>query len=129
MPQLNWVRYDCATYSHPKMLTLMGMGAKGAKAVAVWHFGLGWSGQHGLGGLIPDYALPMIHGTQADARLLMQVGLWERVDGGWQMHNYHLRNIVGDPDAADRSQRARDAANARWHGKGKRAGHGEADAK
>ena len=111
---LPWVRLDANIASHDKTIRAMGMrGGKGAMCLYV--FALGWAGGQGTDGHIPTAALPMLHGTKAEARILVTVGLWEEVDGGWHIHNFHLRQETSDITAKKREQ-AREAANVRWNG-------------
>jgi hypothetical protein len=89
---LPWVRLDSNIASHDKTLKALGMrGGKGAMAVDM--FALGWSGGHATDGHIPSYALPAIHATAGDVRILVEVGLWdEDPDGeGWWIHNFGHR--------------------------------------
>lgn len=87
---LPWVRMDCNIASHDK--TLAAMGKRGGKAaMAVYMFALGWSGGQGTDGHIPRAALPMVHGTRGDARILEDVGLWIPTEDGWDIHNWAVR--------------------------------------
>lgn len=111
---LPWVRWDSNISSHPKVLAAVA--TRGGKAaMAVYAFGLAHSGGHGTDGHICKAALPLIHGTKADAAILVQVGLWDLDPNGdgWWIHNYAQRQETTDVTEAKREQ-ARAAANARW---------------
>lgn len=117
---LPWVRLDANIASHDK--TLRAIGRPGGKAaMAVYVFGLAWSGGHGTDGHIPTAALPMLHGRTCDARILTAVGLWEDDPhgDGWWIHNYSQRQeLVLVSEVKRRSQRlAAHRTNCiRWHG-------------
>lgn len=117
---LPWVRLDAGIASHDK--TLKALGCKGGKAaMAVYVFGLAWSGGHGTDGHIPKAALPMLHGSPADASVLTRAGLWdEDPEGdGWVIHNYATRQELAlVTEVKRRSQRlAAHRTNCiRWHG-------------
>lgn len=117
---LPWVRLDANIASHDK--TLAAMGQRGGKsAMAVYCFGLAWSGGHSTDGHIPRAALPMLHGTPADALILERVGLWDAdPDGnGWWIHNYAQRQELAlVTELKRRSQRlaALRTNCIRWHG-------------
>jgi len=116
---LPWARLDSNLPSHDKVLELVGVGARGKSAAFVYVCSLAYSVGQGTDGLIRRAALPFIHGTPADARLLVEARLWVPVEGGWQIVNFGTRQAVGmssQVDQAARSEAARKSANARWHG-------------
>jgi hypothetical protein len=102
---LPWVRLDAGIASHDKTLYVMGTRG-GHRAMAVYMFGLAWSGGHGTDGHIPAAALPMLHGTKADAHLLTQAGLWDKDGDGWTIRNYERRQESSEISEAKRSQAA-----------------------
>lgn len=124
MAQLPWVRMDTSIPSHPKVLTLVHDGAW--RALACWHFAMEWCGAAGTAGYVPHYALGAIHARQQDMAKLVEVGLLELAQGGWQLHNYGDRNMA-DEDSVKRSRQAATNASKRWDqrkGKpAKRGGH------
>lgn len=116
---LPWVRLDSNIASHDKTLAALGMrGGKGS--LAVYMFALAWSGGHSTDGHIPAAALPMLHGTPADAATLVRVGLWDECpEGGWNIHNYAQRQELAlVTEVKRRSQRlaALRTNCQRWHG-------------
>lgn len=118
---LPWVRLDANIASHDKTIRAMGMkGGKGAMCLYV--FALGWAGGQGTDGHIPTAALPMLHGTRAEARILEAVELWDAdPDGdGWWVRNWGQRQESHEVTEAKR-ERARNAAMSRWHGPNVRA--------
>src|SRR5437868_7186513 len=59
---LPWVRLDSNIASHDKILALLSdPSPKRWQAAASYMFALGWSGDHGTDGRIPQAALPFVH--------------------------------------------------------------------
>ena len=112
---LPWARMDSNMPQHDK--TLRALGYRGGKAaMAVDVFAICWSVGQGTDGHIPTYALTAIHGTKADAHILVEVGLWDPdPDGdGWWIHNFERRQETSEASEARRAK-ARKAAAARWN--------------
>lgn len=59
---------------------------KGARAL--WTSAFSWSIAQGTDGLIPSDVLRVLDGTKAEAAKLVEVGLWEPVEGGWMFHDW-----------------------------------------
>lgn len=95
MAGLPWIRVDTNVNTHDKILELVGNGAKGKAAGFVYWMSLTYCGGHDTGGVIKKAVLPFVHGTPADARLLVDARLWTPVEGGWEIVNYGNRNVVG----------------------------------
>lgn len=102
---------DCAFTRHPKVMQLVQ--AKAFRAITVYVGGLGYSGENGLAGFVPEAVLPLLHGVKTDAHQLVEVGLWEERAGGWDIHDWgdYQRD---DEHASARTNRARHAAEVRW---------------
>jgi hypothetical protein len=118
---LPWFRADTNFPTHDKVLDLMEHGSKGKAAGFVYWCSLALSVGNGSDGVIKKAALAFVHGTAADARLLVEHGLWEPVDGGWRIKNFGTRQVVGamqqvieDSLAQARSENGRKGAQARW---------------
>lgn len=118
---LPWYRKDTNFHTHDKVLDLVAHGAKGKAAGFVYDCSLGYAVGNGNDGLVKRSALPFVHGTTADARLLVEVGLWEEVESGWQIKNFGTRQVVGasqqvkeDQLRADRSEAGKKGAESRW---------------
>lgn len=112
MANLNWVRVDTNLHSNHKTLELLSQRG-GEHALCVWVFGLGYCGGQGNSGFIPAAALGLMHGRKRDADLLVEVGLWETVVGGWQIHDW-ADYQPSDAESNARSEKAKKAAAARW---------------
>lgn len=118
---LPWYRKDTNFHTHDKVLDLVALGMKGKAAGFVYDCALGNSVGNGGDGLIKRAALPFVHGTTADARLLVEVGLWEVVPEGWRIRNYDTRQVVGmseqvkaDEISQKRSAAGKQGAEGRW---------------
>ncbi|GAA4176429.1 hypothetical protein [Gryllotalpicola koreensis] len=92
---LPWFRADTNFPTHDKVLDLVGLGAKGKAAAFVYFCSLAHAVGQGTDGLIKKATLPFVHGTAADARLLVDARLWIVVEGGWQIKNFGTRQVVG----------------------------------
>jgi len=120
MAGLPWARLDTNLPTHDKVLELVGVGARGKSAGFVYVCGLAYSVGHGTDGLIRRAALPFIHGTTGDARLLVDARLWIPVDGGWTIANFGTRQAAGAAAQSlseARSEAGRRGAAERWKDK------------
>lgn len=136
---LPWVRLDTSMPDHPKIVELVDEhGDAGMAAAFVWCCALAYSGKHGTDGMIRRGQLSRINGRAKHAALLVKVGLFDAVDGGWLIHDYadyqtavnfdavfggSARSNGGKARAAnmsaeERSASASRAAQARWSGGG-----------
>ena len=122
MAGLPWIRVDTNVNTHDKILELVGGGSKGRAAGFVYWMSLCYAGGQDTGGLIKKAVLPFLHGTPADARLLVESRLWTPADGGWQIVNYGTRNVVGasqqaiaDGIRAAQSEGGKKGADRRWN--------------
>jgi len=110
---LPWIRVDAQMMNHPKIARLR---QRRADRLIVTHLAaMMWSGHHGTGGHVPEYALPMVQATRKDANALVEAGLWDPdLEGdGWRIHDWDDYNPSRQ---AIESMRARQRANAlkRW---------------
>lgn len=107
---LPWVRLDTQFATNPKIIEL----ATGKKwrAAFVYVASLAYCGQHGTDGYIPEYALPFIHATKAEANALAEVGLWNMAPCGWDVNGWDEFQISDDA-ARLRRERAQKGGRAR----------------
>jgi hypothetical protein len=98
-------------FENPKLLYLKE--DKKFRAIVVHLEGMTYSGRHALAGFIPKAALRIIGATTADARILVEAGLWDVVAGGWQVHDWDEYQLSAD-DMQVRRDRAQKGAAARW---------------
>lgn len=110
---LQWIRLDTSTFDHPKMLYLSE--DKQYRAIVTHLAAMTYTGKHGLDGFIPRTALRVIGGLPTDAKKLVEVGLWHIAEGGWSINGWDEYQ-VSDDEAKARSDKARKAAQKRWHG-------------
>ena len=112
---LAWIRLDTTTFDHPKMLYLAE--EKKYRAIVLHLSGMTYTGKHGLDGFIPKAAMRALGGTAADAKSLVEVGLWHYSEGGWVINGWDEYQ-VSDAAAQERKEKARKAAQTRWAKKG-----------
>lgn len=112
MAALSWVRVDAALASNPKVLALLAERG-GDHALCVYVFALGYSGQQGTDGFIPTIALGLIHGRARDAALLVSIGFWHDIPGGYEINDWREYQ-PSDEESQKRSDKAKKAARARW---------------
>jgi len=84
---VTWVKIDDRAREHIKQLRA------GAEACWLWACGLMYcNAQKAHDGFIPNEMVPLLYPVRAATKLaarLVDVGLWERVDGGYRVHDYH----------------------------------------
>jgi hypothetical protein len=113
---LPWVRLDANFATHDKVLDLLAK-PNGCKAFVLYVCALGYSGGHATDGHVPSYALPVNHGNERLARLLVDTKLWEYDPrGGYQIRNFAERQEIAAISEAKRIA-GHKAACVRWHGK------------
>ena len=93
---LPWFRMDSNFAAHDKIADLIDrFGAKGKAAGFVYAGAIGYSHDHDTGGLMRRSSLKFVHGTPADARLLVEGDLFIDDELGWRIKNFNKRNGVG----------------------------------
>lgn len=110
---LPWVRLDTQFPSNPKILALVE--DKKYRAAFVYVSALAYAGAHGTDGFLPAASLPFMHATKADAKALVEVGLWLECVGGWEINGY-AEFQPSNAETQERKKRAQAAAMRRWHG-------------
>jgi hypothetical protein len=89
-----WIKLEDQIAHHPKFLKA------GPVASWLWVCGAGYCNKFLTDGFIPAGAVKTLGGIENAGKLaavLVQVGLWEKVDGGYQVHDFHDHN----PTAAE----------------------------
>ncbi len=83
---MTWAKLDDRANEHRKQLSA------GPEACWFWACGLMYANrQKERDGFIPDAAIGMLYPVKSPKRLaekLVAVGLWERVDGGYRIHDF-----------------------------------------
>lgn len=107
---MTWIRLDDSFSDHPKVI------AAGREAAWLFVSGLCYSGRLLTDGFIPTAQVrslgnPFVRSHQAAARRLVEVGLWEDAEGGYQIHDFLQYNpskeeVLQQREAAARRQAA-----------------------
>lgn len=80
---MTWLKVDDSFHAHPKVL------ATDADALGLWVVAGAWSSSNLTDGFVPDHALSrLLPGATDLARKLVISGLWRRVRGGHQFHDW-----------------------------------------
>lgn len=115
---LPWIRLDTNVSANDKIADLVDEhGARGKAAGFVYFCALAYAGGHESDGLIKKAILKFVHGTPADAALLVSSDLWIEAEGGWVIKNYGTRQLVGAEQqviSAERSAAGKKGADSRW---------------
>lgn len=77
-----WFKVDDRLWSHPKFI------AAGNSAAGLWLRAGSYSAFYGSDGGVPMAALGLLGGRVRDAEKLVEVGLWDRADDGYQFHDW-----------------------------------------
>lgn len=96
---MSWARLDDHANEHPKLL------AAGGEACWLWACGLMYANrQKARNGFIPDAMVPALFPVLKNPRRLaaklVDVGLWEKTKGGFQIHDYHVINSTAEQHEA-----------------------------
>ncbi|MFE7659661.1 hypothetical protein [Streptomyces celluloflavus] len=103
MTTLAWVRLDDRFPSHRKVAMLSD------RAFRLHVSALCWSAENLTDGVIRDTELRLVahvRGMTATARQLEAAGLWERIDDGWMLHDFHDYNPSAEQVRAERERNA-----------------------
>ncbi len=97
---MSWAKLDDRANEHPKQL------AAGGEACWLWACGLMYANrQRERTGYIPEAVVPMLYPAKNVKRLaskLVDVGLWEKAKGGYQVHDFQEWNKSKDQVDAER---------------------------
>jgi hypothetical protein len=104
---------------NPKILHLIDGHKDGMAAAFVWVCSLTYAGKHGTDGFITRSALSRINGKAIHARLLVEHLLWKDEGVGWTIHGW-AEFQESNEETQKRTERARNAALARWAREGSR---------
>lgn len=83
---MTWLRLDDQIADHPKFITA------GPQAAWLWLCGLAYASRYLTDGFVPSVQvarLGSVKGALKLAERLVAVGLWERAEGGFLIHDYH----------------------------------------
>lgn len=80
---MTWFKVDDSFHSHPKVL------ATDADALGLWVVAGAWSSSNLTDGFVPDHVLTrLLPDSIKLARKLVTAGLWKRIRGGHQFHDW-----------------------------------------
>lgn len=80
---MTWFLVDDRLHAHPKALAIS------LAALGLWTAAGSWSSDHLTDGFMPDHVIPLLsRGTSELADELVAAGLWRRVRGGYQFHEW-----------------------------------------
>lgn len=82
---MGWSKLDDAVFGHHKFL------AAGPDGVTMWMMALAYANRYSTDGFIPDVTVPALYPLRHPAKVAQQlvtVGLFERVEGGFVVHDY-----------------------------------------
>lgn len=102
---MSWFKVDDAFDMHPKVLSA------GNAAAGLWLRGGSYCARNLTDGFVP-HDVAKLYGTPQQIAALLRVGLWVRVSGGYEMHQYLERNPSRAEVLAERKKTAERVA--RW---------------
>lgn len=86
---MTWFKVDDNLADHPKAL------AAGNAALGLWVRAGSWCGRQLTDGFVPDAVVASL-GTRSQANKLVEVGLWNKVLGGYLFHEWEERQPTRD---------------------------------
>lgn len=89
-----WLRIDDRLFLHPKWVTTP------PSARGLWITALSYCGCQMSDGFVSARLLTMLGGTQEDAQALVESGLWEEAEGGYQIHDFLQYNLAREDQVA-----------------------------
>jgi len=98
-----WGRLDDGLYDHPKLDAL---GRSKLPAVGLWTLSISWSNRRLTDGFVPADRIRALGGTKAIAEILADVGMFDRVAGGYAIHDFLTFNDSAETVQARRNQAA-----------------------
>lgn len=91
---MSWLKVDDSFQAHRKVLRIPK--TMRLEALGAWVLAGAWTAHAELDGEIPEYVVEELHIPAYITEELVRVGLWEKVDGGFQMHDYLDYNRSGE---------------------------------
>src|SRR3954470_24558997 len=103
---MTWFKVDDGLYDHAKMLDLRSRSGW-QSALALWTLAGAWSSKQLKDGVVPKTLIAYVGCSGSDADLLVDVGLWERTEDGFQFHDWLDCNPSRD-SVEERRKKTRD---------------------
>jgi hypothetical protein len=122
-----WVKLDDGLLDHRKLLEAgHALGRDGrAKALGFYASGLLYTNKHLTDGFLSQAVVDQLHFVEQPrkaAGVMVAVGLWEAVEGGYRIHDFHDFNPpaekVFERRKADRERKKRGGRNRHHNGNG-----------
>lgn len=110
---LPWIRLDTSMFDHPKMLDLIE--GKRFQSIVLHLSAMTYAGKHGTDGHISRTVLRILPGRTADAKTLVDAGMWKPDGDGWRIHGWDEYQ-VSDDESRLRRQRAKKGGCIKNHG-------------
>lgn len=104
---MTWFKVDDNLAFHRKVV------AAGNAAMGLWVRAGSWSAQHLTDGYIPDHMVDLL-GTPAQVQRLIKSGLWARVDGGCQFHQWNEKGRQPSGQSVREEREKSAERQARW---------------
>ena len=82
MSETPWFKVDDGFHGHPKVVDLT------LDAIGLWTVAGSWCAKYLTDGHIPARTLARLGGERAQANELVDAGLWETAEGGWQFKDW-----------------------------------------
>lgn len=83
-----WFKVDDNLFADDKVLSMKRAELLRVAAIGLWTLSGSWSGHQESDGFIPAHMVEELGGVDNLATALVEAGLWEQVDGGYQFHNW-----------------------------------------
>lgn len=96
-----WFRMDDSFPSHPKVLGIPRR--ERLATIGLWTLAGGWCAKQLTDGYLAEHMVEEIGGTAKAASMLVEVGLWDLTEGGFQFHDWHHYNPTREEVEADRT--------------------------
>ena len=125
-----WARLDDSLLDHRKIYlsgrTFAGLGRNGrAAALGFYAAGLLYTNKHLTDGFLPTAVVEEMGFADkplAAAEAMVKAGLWDAVEGGYRVHDFHdfnpLASDVQDKRRRDRERKRKGGRNSRGNGAG-----------
>lgn len=98
---MTWFRVDDSFPQHPKVLSIPRKDR--TAAIGLWTIAGTWCAAQLTDGALGAHMVEELAGTKRAADLLVSVGLWEKTDDGYQIHDYLDYNPSAEEVRADQA--------------------------
>lgn len=100
---MTWFRVDDSFPQHPKVLAIPRRDR--VAAIGLWTLAGTWCAAQLTDGHLGGHMVAELAASQKHADLLVRVGLWETVEGGYQVHDYLDYNPSAEEVRADQARK------------------------